>query len=172
VEHHLNHPLLRDNAQLIIPPTGNRENFAQIVRGLFDVTTPVVMYGLSSEILSNEVSLQLNFHGGTSNYNLLQLFFFNLQDIFQLQTIRSILPTLPIFFVNMPSCEDSSGLTEVDRNEIMNHGVLNFTAEHALSNQNHSLSSNTPSNSFESDTESRRRSSSPILEQLTSLGGY
>lgn len=55
VEHHLSHPLLRDNAQLIIPPTGNRENFAQIVRGLFEVTTPVVIYGISSDILSNDV---------------------------------------------------------------------------------------------------------------------
>lgn len=67
----------------------------------------------------------------------------------------------------MPSCEDSSGLTEVDRNEIMNHGVLNFTAEHDHSNN--FRRSGTPPDSFETGAEHRSRSSA-IFEQLTSLG--
>ena len=43
--------------------------------------------------------------------------------------LRSLSPTLPIFFVHMPSSEETSGLTEVDRNEYMNHGALSFTTE-------------------------------------------
>jgi hypothetical protein len=46
--------------------------------------------------------------------------------------IRSFSSTLPIFFVHMPSSEETSGMTEVDRNEFMNHGGLKFTSENEL----------------------------------------
>ncbi|CAG7730603.1 unnamed protein product [Allacma fusca] len=105
VEMHLEHHLLFDNAQVVVPPTGNMDNFAQIVKNLFEASTPIVLYGIATDTLSNE-------------------------DIHQLQMIRSLLPTLPIFFVHMPSSEETSGLTEVDRNEYMNHGTLSFTTEH------------------------------------------
>jgi hypothetical protein len=71
----------------------------------------------------------------------------------------------------MPSCEDSSGLTEVDRNEIMNHGTLNFTGECENLSPCSSSPSTSTSESSESDAEGRRHSfSSPIIEQLVSLG--
>jgi len=55
--------------------------------------------------------------------------FYCMQDVNHLQLVRSLSTNLPIFFVHMPSSEETSGMTEVDRNEFINHGGLNFTAE-------------------------------------------
>jgi len=55
VEMQLDHPLLFDNTQVVVPPTRNRDNFSQIAKSIFDGTTPVVLYGINGEILSNDV---------------------------------------------------------------------------------------------------------------------
>ncbi len=43
--------------------------------------------------------------------------------------IKSLSDKLPIFFIRMPTQEETSGLTEVDRNEVLNHGGFHFTPE-------------------------------------------
>lgn len=62
-------------------------------------------------------------------------------------------PTLPIFFVQIPSTAETSGLTEADRNEMMKHGQLNFTTENGASVTNLNL-----------------KKSESIVDQLNSLG--
>jgi len=57
VEMHLEHPLLYDNVQVVVPPTGNQENFSQILKTLFETTTPIIIYGIADDILSNQVCL-------------------------------------------------------------------------------------------------------------------
>ncbi|OXA45764.1 dual serine/threonine and tyrosine protein kinase [Folsomia candida] len=104
VEMQLEHPILCDNAQVVVPPTGNLENFQQILKTTLDSVTPIVMYGISEDKLSPE-------------------------DELQLLILRCQAPTIPIFFVQTPSSEETSGLTEADCNEMMKHGQLNFTSE-------------------------------------------
>jgi len=90
------------------------------------------------------------------------IFFFSsacpVQDISILQTLRSLCPTLPIFFVHMSTSVDTMNLPEVDRNEVLNHGTLNFTSENERRNSG-----------LEANKENAK-SSSDILSQLSQLG--
>lgn len=43
--------------------------------------------------------------------------------------IKTLSDKLPVFFIRMPTTEETSNLTEVDRNEVLNHGGFHFTPE-------------------------------------------
>lgn len=55
VEMQLDHPVLCDNAQVMVPPTGNLENFQQILKSSMDSVTPIIIYGIADDSLSKEV---------------------------------------------------------------------------------------------------------------------
>lgn len=73
----------------------------------------------------------------------------------QLQLIKSLSDKLPLFFIRMPTSEETSGLTEVDRNEVLNHGGFHFTPEGSSCSK------------MESSCSSK---SGTIQEQLESIG--
>ncbi|CAL8115150.1 unnamed protein product [Orchesella dallaii] len=104
VEVHLEHPLLQSSVQMVVPPTGNLKNLREVLQELFETTTPIVLYGVAGDSLSEE-------------------------DVLHLQMIKGLSQKLPIFFIRMPTSEEISGLTEVDRNEVLNHGGFLFTPE-------------------------------------------
>lgn len=79
------------------------------------------------------------------------------KDVEHLQLIRSLSEKLPVFFIRMPTTEETSGLTEVDRNEILNHGGFHFTPE--------------GSNIVKMDSSCSSKSGN-ILDQLESLGTH
>jgi hypothetical protein len=54
---HLEHPLLYDNVQVVVPPTGNKEHFSQVMKTLFETTTPIVIYGIADDTVSKQVCL-------------------------------------------------------------------------------------------------------------------
>lgn len=83
-----------------------------------------------------------------------------------MQLLRSLLPTLPIFFVHIPSPDELSGLTEVDRNELMNHGGLNFTSEKRFEN---GINSHSSSESLD-DENDINKDRSAVIDQLVLLG--
>ena len=62
----------------------------------------------------------------------------------------------------MPSNEETSGLTEVDRNEYMNHGSLSFTTEQA---EERGKKTN-----LLARQDSSKQPNTAIISQLTSLG--
>jgi len=56
VEVHLEHPLLQSSVQMVVPPTGNLKNLREVLHELFETTTPIVLYGIAGDNLSEEVT--------------------------------------------------------------------------------------------------------------------
>lgn len=55
VEVHLEHPLLQSSVQMVVPPSGNLTNLKEVLHELFETTTPIVLYGITGDSVSNEV---------------------------------------------------------------------------------------------------------------------
>lgn len=55
VEVHLEHPLLQSSVQMVVPPTGNLCNLREVINELFETTTPILLYGIAGDFVSEEV---------------------------------------------------------------------------------------------------------------------
>lgn len=163
VEVHLEHPLLQSNCQVVVPPTGNLQNLTEVIGELFETTTPILLYGIVGDSVSDEVrnkffflSFFLYLPALDCYYNRIKFSLF--QDGEQLQMIKKLSDKLPVFFIRMPTTEETSGLTEVDRNEVLNHGGFHFTPEGSSSSQ------------FKMESSVTSKSGNNIVDQLEALG--
>lgn len=161
VEVHLEHPLLQSNCQVVVPPTGNLQTLTQVIGELFETTTPILLYGIVGDSVSDEVRnmfFKSLFVSSSLDcyYNRIKFFLF--QDGEQLQMIKKLSDKLPVFFIRMPTTEETSGLTEVDRNEVLNHGGFHFTPEGSSSSQ------------FKMESSVTSKSGNNIVDQLEALG--
>lgn len=40
---------------MVVPPTGNLGNLREVMNELFQTTTPIVLYGIAGDVVSDEV---------------------------------------------------------------------------------------------------------------------
>lgn len=106
----LNHPVLKDNLQILIPPDCSSEQLPGILKNVENIL-PVIIYAITEELLNDKVR-EL-----TVLCNLLIVLLQNIEDIHKL---KEIYPDLPILFVCMSQTDcviNDEAFTESERHQ-------------------------------------------------------
>lgn len=109
----LNHPILKDNLQILIPPDCLSEQIPEILKNVENIL-PVIIYAITDELLNDKVrQLKQN----SLSCMVVTVMLQNIEDVRKLKEIYQDLPILFVCMSQTDSVANDEAFTESERHQ-------------------------------------------------------